>query len=374
MMKTMNAPRPLNILHLTAGSDAGGLSRYIFELCAAMHERGHRVAVAGERGAWHGLFEGAAWPWVEAPLKGGPLGLWEARGRIAAYLRDHPVDVIHTHYRKATLVARMLQRRGRPPVLYTVHLTDIDLRGPRRWLSDFGDHTHVAAMQAVRWATEAGRVPADRVTLIPHGVHAERFPQRTEADRQRARAELGLSSADRVALYVGRLDDPKNEAWLLDLAARYSAQMPDLRILLAGEGPHEAALRQRIESERLGDRVRLLGHREPLPLYQAADALLLPSAREGFSYACAEAMCVGVPVLRTRTAGTEELIVENVTGRSTPIDREAFLAAAGEFLADLPALARMGTAAAGHIRRAFTFEIQLEQTLRLYQQLADASE
>src|SRR5436309_3207700 len=38
----------LRILHVTNGSDAGGLSRYVYDLCAAMHEQGHEVAVAGQ--------------------------------------------------------------------------------------------------------------------------------------------------------------------------------------------------------------------------------------------------------------------------------------------------------------------------------------
>ncbi len=113
----------------------------------------------------------------------------------------------------------------------------------------------------------------------------------------------------------------------------------------------------------------MLGHREPLPLLQAADALLLPSQREGFSYACAEAMCTGVPVLRTQTSGTKELIIEGTTGRSTPIDRQAFLQAAIEFLSDKPSLQRMGIAAAEHIRRNFTFERQLTETLEMYKRL-----
>ena len=43
--------RPLRILHLTAGSDAGGLSRYIYDLGTAMIAKGHAVSVAGQRGA-----------------------------------------------------------------------------------------------------------------------------------------------------------------------------------------------------------------------------------------------------------------------------------------------------------------------------------
>jgi glycosyltransferase involved in cell wall biosynthesis len=128
-------------------------------------------------------------------------------------------------------------------------------------------------------------------------------------------------------------------------------------------------VREQIQRLGVAERVRVLSYRPPLPLLHAADALLLPSAREGFSYACAEAMCAGIPVLRTQTSGTKELIVEGITGRSVRIDHDAFLCAAVEFLKDRPALKKMGTAAAEHIRRNFTFERQLTQTLEMYKKL-----
>ena len=48
----MSTTPPLRVLHLTAGSDAGGVSRYLFDLCSAMHAQGHDVRIAGEHGAW----------------------------------------------------------------------------------------------------------------------------------------------------------------------------------------------------------------------------------------------------------------------------------------------------------------------------------
>jgi glycosyltransferase involved in cell wall biosynthesis len=82
-------------------------------------------------------------------------------------------------------------------------------------------------------------------------------------------------------------------------------------------------------------------------------------------------MAVGLPVLRTRTAGTAEFIIENVTGRSVAIDHDAFLDAAVEFLS-LPTseLRRMGAAASEHVRARYSFDRQLEQTLALYRRLA----
>jgi glycosyltransferase involved in cell wall biosynthesis len=365
----------LRILHLTAGSDAGGLSRYIFDLCQAVHADGHEVTVAGERGAWHGMFAAAPWRWIDAPIKGGPLGLMQSAKILRGYLADHPVDILHTHYRKATLVARRIQRSRRSerntsvPILYTLHLSHFSLRWPWRWLSDFGDHTHVAASEAQRWLIEDAGVPAEQISLVPHGVQPARFPLADAASRKAARAKFDLRSDDLVALYVGRLDIPKNEDWLLDLAAATKDRLPGLKILIAGSGPHETAVRQRIASEHLESRVKLLGECDPLPAYHAADALLLPSAREGFSFACAEAMCAGLPVLRTRTSGTAEMIVENVTGKSVAINHDAFIQAATNFLADRDALRTMGIAAAGFVRENLTFDRQLEKTLALYEQL-----
>jgi glycosyltransferase involved in cell wall biosynthesis len=361
------APAPLRILHLTSGSDAGGVSRYLYDLCLAMHQAGHQVAVAGARGAWHELFQNAPWPWIDVPFAGGPVGLARVAKKLRGWLGQNRIDLLHTHYRRPTLVARRLQRQSKLPILYTLHLSHIPLRFPWRWLTDFGDHVHAPSSEGRDWLMRHGRVERDRITVIAHGIEPAKFPLPTPAERQAARAALGLRPIDRAALFVGRLDVPKNEDWMLDLAAANT--VANLRVFIAGEGPHREQLRRRIQRNGLEHRVELLGHREPLPLYHAADALLLPSAREGFSYVCAEAMCAGLPVLRTRTSGTAELIVENVTGRSVPIEKSAFLAAARDFLSDQPALNRMGRSAAQHVREHFTFSTQLHQTLALYRRL-----
>jgi glycosyltransferase involved in cell wall biosynthesis len=366
------AEKPLRVLHLVSASDAGGLSRYVHDLCAAMHERGHDVRVAGARGAWHPLFAKAGFPWIDVPLSGGLPSLWKAIRTLRRHLREHPVDVLHTHYRRATLVARRLQDSfGDPPILYTVHLSDMPLRWPGKLWTDFGDHAHVASEDARQWTVNKARMPADRVTVIPHGLREDKWPLADAAAKRLARESFGLSPDDRVACYVGRLDYPKNEDWLVDLLVAAKGVVPNLKLLVAGSGPGAESFGQHVAHRGVHDMVKYLGELEhPLPVYQAADAFLLPSLREGFSFGCAEAMCAGVPVLRTRTAGTHELIVENVTGRSCDIDRDAFVAAGVEFLKDGESLSRMGRAAAHHVRQHLTFERQLAGTLALYRRLA----
>jgi glycosyltransferase involved in cell wall biosynthesis len=366
MPDTSDTSRPLRILHLTAGSDAGGLSRYIFELSSVMQRHGHQVAVAGERGAWHWLFEPAPFPWIDAPMKGGLLSLRKSARLLSKWIDQHPVDLLHVHYRKCSMVGRQIQKIHHIPILYTLHLSDLRVGWPWNYFTDFGDHTHAASVEARDWLVQTAKVPAENISVIPHGVDPGHFRVPTEAEKIAARAASGLEPSDLIAIFVGRLDAPKNEEWMLDVAAQSCDRIPNLKVLIVGEGPHEESLRRRITAMSLESRVRLMGHRDSLPMYHAADALLLPSLREGFSLVCAEAMCTGLPVLRTRTAGTRELVVENVTGRSVPINHDAFVAAAIDFLADAKPLKRMGTAAAEHIRSNFTFERQLEATLEMY--------
>jgi glycosyltransferase involved in cell wall biosynthesis len=367
--------RPLRILHLTAHSEPGGLSRYIYDLSLAMHQMGHDVRVAGNRGSGHRMFESAPFQYIELPLDQGPLQMWRAARALRRELAQRPVDVIHSHYRRTNWIARRLQHDRRPPLLYTLHLSDMPITW-RAWLSnDYGDHVHVPAVEGQRWAVERAGVDAGRIALIPHGIHIDRYPRADLATRATARRALGVGDGDRVAAYVGRLDVPKNEDWLLDVAERSRESIPNLKLLVAGGGPHEAEFRRAIVQRRLEPRVIALGEcDDPLPVYQAADALLLPSQREGFSLATAEAMSVGVPVCRTRTAGAAELIIENVTGRTTAIEREAFVAGAIALLSDGEALARMSPLAAAHIREHFTFERQLHQTIELYRRLAGIAE
>jgi glycosyltransferase involved in cell wall biosynthesis len=359
---------------MTYASDSGGLSRYVLDMCAATRAAGHEVAIAGDRGVWHDYFLGEGYEWIEVPYKAGPGGMLPAWNRIRKWMKANPVDVLHCHYRRPTLVARLVQRGGWPPILYTVHLSHISLSWGKRWLSDFGDHTHVASVEALDWVVKEGRVPAGRVSLIPHGVHVERWPVTDGTARARARGELGLGEGDRVGAFVGRLDYPKNCDWLIDVAVRWreSGQAGELKLILAGEGPDRGALQRRIDREGLSRHVQLLGQRDPLAVYQAADLLLLPSEREGFSLVCAEGMCTGLPSLRTRTSGTSELIVEGVTGASTPIDRESFVGSSVSLLADGQKLREMRGAAAERVRREFTFERQFAATLALYERLSAA--
>lgn len=376
---TQSSANPRTVLHLTLASDAGGLSRYIIDIATALRPLGWQTVVAGDVGVWQDRFDNAGIEYVRVPLKQGIRGFLRSSKLVREHMGSRPVHLMHAHYRRAVQLGRWIQRPlcralaqdDRLQLLYTLHLSHLNVGGIRRLFSDFGDHTHCASVDAREWLIADARVPEDRISLIPHGIDTDKFPVTTSEQRLEARRNFGLAGSDVVFCFAGRLDHPKNEDWLLDLdEAAVQAGVSNLRILLAGEGPHEGELKRRIAAEGRTGRVFVLGDTDVLPVYQASDLLCLPSEREGFSLVCAEAMSTGIPILRTRTSGTFELVVENRTGRSVPIDRSAFVAAGLILAQDRELLRKMGEHAARHVRQHFTFDRQVAKTVELYTALS----
>lgn len=359
------------VLHLLNASDAGGLTSYVLNVGSALVKNGWNVIVATDRGAWHDRLMIPGFEVIELPITHGIPGFRRSVRMLQDQLANRKIDLIHSHYRKSTHLARRFQKsralRERSPILYTLHLSHIKVKGWRRWLTDFGDHVHIASEDARQWLIDEARVPSDRITCIPHGVDPARWPITTPEDRAQARRELGVYSNSIVMLFVGRLDLPKNESWVIDAHEMARRSIPNLETLIVGDGPHRSQLEARIKQ---ASGIQLLGERNPLSAYRAADLFVLSSEREGFSYVCAEAMSTGLPILRTRTTGTSEMVIENVTGRSVPINHNQFVKTASEMLGDQDRLAEMGRNAAKHLRDRLTFDLQMKGTLNLYRSLA----
>jgi glycosyltransferase involved in cell wall biosynthesis len=126
-------------------------------------------------------------------------------------------------------------------------------------------------------------------------------------DRSAARRELSLDAEGPVVLSVGWLIPRKGH----DLAIRAVAAMPEVTLLIVGEGAEAPALKRLAAQLGLSQRVRFLGSmpQERLAwVYSAADVLLLASSREGLPNVVLEALACGTPVVATAVWGTPEVV------------------------------------------------------------------
>lgn len=165
---------------------------------------------------------------------------------------------------------------------------------------------------------EVARVPRGSVLLARNGVDLERF---APGDVAEARRTLGLPAAGPIAVGVGRLVKSKGFHLMLESLER----VPELTLVLVGDGPERSAL----EAAAPDGRLICLGAQPPDRValaYRAADLSVLPSDREGWPNAVTEALASGTPVVATSVGAVPEMLVDPQVGAVVPVGDAAALA------------------------------------------------
>lgn len=149
--------------------------------------------------------------------------------------------------------------------------------------------------------------PNIEVTIIPNGVDTDRFIP----------GEPIPDDGPLKLLCVARLIKRKGQHHLIKAVKQISDQGVDITLDLVGSGDTEGEYRELVESLQVQDQIEFRGYisREEIPnFYAQAHVFVLPSYNEGMSVATLEAMACGLPVVVSRTPGTEELVREGENG------------------------------------------------------------
>ena len=218
-------------------------------------------------------------------------------------------DLIDSHYFFPDGVAAvMLGEYFNKPVVVTARGSDISVLTthalPRRLILRAAAKADglITVCQALKTAMVELGVPDERIVTLRNGVDLTLFQP---VERAIARARLGLSQYTLLA--VGRLTEAKGQALIIEALT----SLPDVRLLLAGSGPDRDALQRLAQELGVQSRVTFLGdvaHAELRNTYNAADALVLASSREGWANVLLEAMACGTPVIASRVWGTPEVV------------------------------------------------------------------
>jgi teichuronic acid biosynthesis glycosyltransferase TuaC len=248
-----------------------------------------------------------------------PATLYVAAIRALRRLRAAglEIDVIDAHYVYPDGVAALLLGRAlRIPVVITARGSDItqlpDFAVPRRMIewAIRGADALIAVSAALGQRLVTLRADPTRVTVLRNGVDFDQF--RPPPDRIAARAALGLTGP--TLLSVGHLIERKGHDRVI---AALPALPEQVKLLVAGEGPLEGALRSLAVRLGVTGRVRFLGgvpHAGLAAVYGAADVLVLASSREGWANVLLEAMACGTPVVASPIPGNDEVVREAAAG------------------------------------------------------------
>lgn len=260
-------------------------------------------------------------PFQRSPLRKENL---QAYKMLKELLQKEKFSAVHCHTPIGGALARLAGRKFRKKglrVIYTAHGFHFYSGAPLvNWL------LYYPAEYFLSWFTDvqitinqedynrAMHFHAGKVVRIPGvGIDSREMEKKTLKDRKQFRASLGVEEGDFCILSVGELDANKNHETVL--RALKEMDRKGIRYLICGKGELEQELQMKILEYGLEDTVKLLGYRNDAPaVYEAADAFVFPSHREGLSVALMEAMAKGLPAVASRIRGNVDLIVDEKGG------------------------------------------------------------
>lgn len=246
------------------------------------------------------------------------LGCWRLGARPEG-------RVVHFHRFESTFAPRA--RRARRQVLFS-HNHPVELSGARGgngWRRLAGLHRRLflaraAALDQV-WCVDP-RTPGwlrrrlggarcrPQVDAVPLWV-PEEFAGSSRAKGGAWRSRLGVEPGARLVVFAARLADQKDPLLALEAFERASARCPDLRLVVAGEGPLGARLDQRLARSPAAGRVHRVGaleRAEVASLLRAARALVVSSHYESGPFTVLEALACGTPVASFPVGQAEALL------------------------------------------------------------------
>ncbi|GAJ28991.1 glycosyltransferase [Acidomonas methanolica] len=322
---------PLRVAHVMAGAPTGGAELFFERLTRAQHAGGVDVAafIRRDAGRVERLRDGGV-P-VRTFRFGGALD-WRTRPRLARALRGFAPNVVVAWMSRA---ARHLPEGNWTAVGRLGGYYDLsNYRGCRHLVGN--TRGLVAWMIAQGWS-------AEQVHYVPNFAS-------DYADVSACRPPF-LHARRPFVLALGRLH--RNKAF--DTAIHAVRTLPDLDLVIAGDGPERESLAALARRLGVAERVHFPGWvQNAAPWLKACDALICPSRIEPLGNVVIEAFSAGRPVVAADLQGPRELIAGTEDGLLFPVEDHDALAAELSRILDDPALAaRLGSNGRARFEREF---------------------
>jgi glycosyltransferase involved in cell wall biosynthesis len=373
-----NAQTPLRILLLTDSDEFAGTEQHMLDLADGLRSGGVEVSIACPNPSVLGP-KGKAMEFRQVVIQKGRLLDRPAIAVLKQLLLAGEVDLIHAHNGRTALSAMLAVRRaGRGGCVLTHHFIQphhSTVRGVKgliahhihRWINRrIG--AHIAISDAVRLAAiERGDVSDAAICTVLNGIAdpAEAAVTSPQAIRQ----SLGIPPQAPLVVCLARLEPEKNVHDLVAAMPGVIKELPEIVCVIAGDGSQRGKLGVMVTQLGVADCVRMVGFcKEPAALMNAAELVVMPSAREPFGLVLVEAMALGKPVIAARAGGPLEIVVDGVTGSLVETSNADHLASEIVRLIRNPALrVSMGIEARQRFEKQFTKKRMAAETEGIYQ-------
>lgn len=363
--------QPVKVLHLIDTLSVGGAERLILGLAERIDKDRFEIHVCC-LGVLHGNALQPEFERLHIPVRVLGAKRFYDPGtikRLIHYVRQHQIDVIHTHLTHADIVGRIIARMLRLPVVSTLHNEPRNYnrdRFDRRWLEQLTARYLTTRLIAVsqriqRQFIQEWSIPAERIARIYNAVPMDVY---FAVPEQPVRDPHGGP----VVTNIGRLSSQKAQHILLEAAQFVLEQRADTRFLIVGQGRRAQELKDRAQSLGIAAQVMFTGVRHDVAAILAdSDVFVLSSLWEGLPLTAVEAMAAARPVVLTDVGGNSELVEDGVQGFLVqPGDARMLADALLTLLNDAPRRLAMGRAARSRVRYDFSMDMFVTQHEAVY--------
>ena len=354
----------IRVMNVISDTNIGGAGRVILNYLRYSDQDRFRTCVALPRGSL-----------LKPPLEEAGAEVLEVEGiadrsyhrqdvkLLRALMGEVTPDLVHTH---GCLSGRIAAKGCHIPVVYSRHSAfpvPAKLRyPPGRWVNKlvnehYADRIIAVSPAAAKNLTDGG-ISAKKITVMMNGVAPVARSPKEETDA--LRVQWGIEEGDFVLGILARLEDYKGHMDILSALHTLRGEGRPVKLLIAGVGPYEDALRREAARLELEDCVRFLGFvSDVAPLLSVLDLQLNASyGTETSSLSILEGMSMGLPAVVSDYGGNPWLIDDGEDGLIFPTrDAAALAKAAARLMDSREELERMGRRAGEIYRSRFTGEI-----------------
>jgi 1,2-diacylglycerol 3-alpha-glucosyltransferase len=277
---------------------------------------------------------------------------WGGLNRVLATIPRGQVDVVHiqTPFVAHYAAARFARRNGLPCVAtyhtffeeYLHHYVPVLPRSIGRYLARSFTRSQCADVQALIAPSDPMRDVlleygvSTPIHVLPTGLPADRF---NPGIAERFRSEQGIPAGRPLVTYVGRVAHEKNIEFLVKVFVEVRKAVPEAMLVIAGEGPARAPLRQLVTRLGLEKDVHFAGYLDRntglLDCYAAANVFVFASRTETQGLVLLEAMAQGAPVVSTAELGTRSVLKAGCGALVVEEQLQPFTAAVVKVLQDV---------------------------------------
>ena len=373
---------PLKILQFICSTGFYGAEGWVLALAnnSDPQEAEHHLAVTRECGTDEleltRRYRQLALP-VHELIMSGRFDLRVVRSLIQL-IKRHNIDVLHTHGYKSDLLGLIAARIAGISCVSTPHGFENSQDWKLRSYIWLGCRAFRYFDKVVPLSSELLddirrlSVPEQRIDYIANGVDLKPLEPYQLSRAQQVNA---LQQRAPVIGYIGQLIERKNVNDILSAYAVLQEAIPELRLVIVGDGESREALERQVSEMECRQQVEFTGFvSDPLAHLQGFDLFVMTSTLEGIPRCLMESMAMGVPVVAYDIPGVDQLVRNASTGLLAPFgDVESLTLACKKVLNDSALAQTLSEAGRRHVADGFSARRMADEYLGLYQQLLGES-